>query len=225
LDPEVAASYAQQYKKLSEQHPFLQEVDIDDFVGQYSQLFSKDGTAPLSILSSAIGALKSQNQGLQFGITLYENELESPYLKDAKMPAAVRSKVDTVHLFLIYRADARNYANYVRQSKKIFPSAKVIAGVYAYDRISYIPCSPSSSRPCSQTEELGLFKQALDTQIRLLKSGEVEWLELFPGAFGKEDQWNGWDMARVCPGRKQECIDNTKQLRQILITMLKQELF
>lgn len=223
--PEVAVKYAQEYSKLSLQYPFLQEVGIDDFVGQYAHLFSSGAADPVSMLSSMVDAVKSQNRALQFGITLYENELESPYLKEPKMTAGTRSKVDNVHLFLIYRANAPNYANYVRQSKKVFPKAKVIAGVYAYDRISYIPCSPSASRQCSQAEELRLFGQALDTQIRLLKSGEVEWLEFLPGAFGKEDEWKGWDDdPRVCPGRKQECISNTKQMRQAVAAAFSKEL-
>lgn len=216
LNLEVAVSYARQYSKLSQQYPFLTEVDVDDFVGEYAELYSKSASDPLSMLDSMIGALKSQDRGLHFGITLYENELESSFLKEPKMTAAIRSKVDTAHLFLIYRANAPNYANYVRQSKKIFPNAKVIAGVYAYDRISYVPCSPNVSRACSTEEEIGLFKQALDTQVRLAKSGDVEWLEFFPGAFGKEDDWNAWDRPRICPGRKQECITNTKQMRQLV---------
>jgi hypothetical protein len=223
--PDIAVKYAQEYSNLSPQYPFLQEIGIDDFVGQYARLFSSGGADPVSMLSSMIDAAKSQNRALQFGITLYENELESPYLKEPKMTAGIRNKVDNVHLFLIYRANAPNYANYVRQAKKVFPNAKVIAGVYAYDRISYIPCSPSASRHCSQAEELSLFRQALDVQIRLLVSGEVEWLEFLPGAFGKEDEWKNWDTdPRVCPGRKQECISNTKQMRQAVSAAFSQQL-
>lgn len=215
LDPQTAVIYAAEYSKLSLQYAFIQEIDIDDFVGQYGQIPSF--ASPFAIVSSVIDALKSQNQRLQFGITLYENELESPYLKEENLPDGVRGKVDTVHLFLLYRADASNYADYVRRSKKLFRNAKVIAGVYAYDRISYVPCSPNVSRACSPEEEIGLFKQALDIQVRLAKSGEVEWLEFFPGAFGKEDEWNAWDRPRICPGRKQECITNTKQMRQLVL--------
>lgn len=222
LDAQTAVIYALEYSKLSLQYPFIQEIDIDDFVGQYGQIPSSGSR--FAMVSSIIDALKSQNRGLQFGITLYENELESPYLKEENLPARVRTKVDTVHLFLVYRADAPNYPAYVRQSKKVFPNAKVIAGVYAYDRISYVPCSPNASQACSLEEEIGLFKQALDTQVRLLKRGEVEWLEFFPGAFGKEDEWSAWDRPRICRGRKQECITNTKQMRQLVVATFSKEL-
>ena len=213
--PEVAVKYAQEYSKLSLQNPFLQEIKIDDFVAQYTHLFSSGVANPDSMLSSMIDAVKSQNRALHFGITLYENEIDSPYLKEPKMMASTRSKVDAVHLFLIYRANVANYEDYVRQVKKMFPNAKVIAGAYAYDRISYIPCSQYAARKCSPADEVKLFRQALDIQIRLLKSGEVDWIEFLPGAFGFEDTWKNWDSdPRVCPGRKQECISNTRQLRQ-----------
>jgi hypothetical protein len=213
--PEVAVKYAQEYSKLSLQNPFLQEIKIDDFVAQYTHLFSSGVADPNSMLNSMIDAVKSQNRALHFGITLYENEIDSPYLKEPKMTASTRSKVDSVHFFLVYRANVENYESYVRQVKKLFPNAKVIAGAYAYDRISYIACSQYSSRKCSPAEEIKLFRQTLDTQVRLLKSGEVEWIEFFPGAFGMEDEWKGWDRdPRTCPGRKQECINNTKRLRQ-----------
>jgi hypothetical protein len=213
--PEVAVKHAQEYSKLSLQNPFLQEIKIDDFVAQYIRLFSGAVANPDAMLTSMIDGVKSQNRALHFGITLYENEIDSPYLKEPKMMASTRSKVDAVHLFLVYREDVANYGAYVRQVKKMFPNAKVIAGAYTYDRISYISCSPYSSRKCSPAEEVKLFRQTLDTQIRMLKSGEVEWIEFMPGAFGREDEWKGWDSdPRTCPGRKQECIGNTKRLRQ-----------
>ena len=213
--PDVAVRYAQEYSKLSLQNPFLQEIDVDDFVAQYIRLFSGGVANPDSMLNSMIDAVKSQNQALHFGITLYENEIDSPYLKEPKMMASTRGKVDAVHLFLIYRENVANYEDYVRQVKKMFPNAKVIAGAYAYDRISYIACSQYAARKCSPAEEVKLFRQALDIQIRLLKSGEVDWIEFLPGAFGFEDTWKNWDSdPRVCPGRKQECISNTRQLRQ-----------
>jgi hypothetical protein len=214
LKPELAVKYAQEYSSLSLQNPFLLEITMADFVAQYTRWSTSGAADPVSLLNSMLDATKSQNRALRFGITLYENEIDSPYLKEPKMTAAARSKVDAVHLFLIYRANGPNYEDYVRQVKKMFPNARVIAGAYAYDRISYIGCSPRSSRKCSPADEIKLFRQTLDIQIRLLMSGEVEWIEFLPGAFGMEDQWKAWDSdPRTCPGRKQECINNTKQLR------------
>jgi len=223
LKPEELERYAPEYSKLSQQIPFLEEVGIDDFVGQYARLFTSGTGDPVSALGTVINGLKSQNKGLHFGITLYENELDSPYLKEPKMTASLRNGVDYVHLFLIYRANAHNYENYVLKAKKIFPNAKIIGGVYAYDRISYIPCAQSGSGPCSATEELSFFKQALDIELRLLKTGELDWMEFFPGAFGNEATWNAWDRPRICPGRKQECITNTQKLREAVADAFSRE--
>jgi hypothetical protein len=223
LKPGELEGNATEYSKLSQQSPFLEEVGIDDFVGQYARLFTSGSGDPVATLSSVVNGLKSQNKNLHFGITLYENELDSPYLKEPKMTAALRNGVDYVHLFLIYRSNARNYESYVRKAKEIFPNAKIIGGVYAYDRISYIPCAPSDSRPCTAQEELALFKQALEIELRLLKNGELDWMEFFPGAFGNEATWNAWDRPRICPGRKQDCIANTQKLRQALADAFSKE--
>jgi len=216
-------SHAREYSKISQQNPFLEEVGIDDFVGQYAKLFTSGTGDPVSTLSGVINGLKSENKGLHFGITLYENELDSPYLKEPKMTTAQRNGVNYVHLFLIYRSNAGNYESYVRKAKNIFPNAKIIGGVYAYDRISYIPCAPASSQPCTPTQELSLFKQALETQLRLLKNEELDWMEFFPGAFGNEANWNGWDRPRVCPGRKSDCIANTQRMRQEVANVFSKE--
>jgi len=214
LQPGELDEYAQEYSRLSLQNGFLEEVGVDDFVGQYARLFRNGAGDPVATLGKVINGLKSRNKNLHFGITLYENELDSPFVQDPKMPATLRNGVDYVHLFLIYRENARNYESYVRRAKKSFPNARIIGGVYAYDRISYVPCAQSGSRPCTADQELSLFKQALDIQLRLLKSGELDWLEFFPGAYGNEATWNGWDRPRICPGRKQECITNTLKLRE-----------
>jgi hypothetical protein len=223
LKPGELDDYAQEYSKLSQESPFLEEVGVDDFVGQYARLFRSGVGDPVATLGKVINGLKSQNKNMHFGITLYENELDSPFVQDPKMPTNLRNGVDYVHLFLIYRENAKNYESYVRKVKKIFPNAKIIGGVYAYDRISYVPCAQSGSHPCTAAEELNLFKQALDIQLRLLKSGELDWLEFFPGAYGNEASWNGWDRPRICPGRKQECITNTLNLREAVADALAKE--
>ena len=217
-------SYAQEYSRLSQRYPFLEEVGVDDFVQYYARLFSVGAGNPVSTLAAMVDGLKSENNALRFGITLYENELDSQYLNEPKMSAALRNKVDYVHLFLIYRANAGNYESYVSRAKRIFPNAKVIGGVYAYDRISYVPCKPRDSRPCTPAEEFDLFKQSLEIQIRLLKSGQLDWLEFFPGAFGNEANWNAWDRPRICPDRKQECITNTQKMRGFIGDVFSEEL-
>jgi hypothetical protein len=223
LNSEDPEKYAQEYSTLSQQSPFLEEVGVDDFVGEYARMFRSASGNPVATLGNVINNVKSQNKTLHFGITLYDNEIDSPYVKEPKMTAAIRNGVDYVHLFLIYRENAKNYESYVHKAKKIFPNAKIIGGVYAYDRISYVPCAQSGSRPCTAAEELDLFKRVLEIQLRLLKNGELDWMEFFPGAFGNEATWNAWDRPRICPGRKQECINNTLKLREAVADAFSRE--
>jgi len=216
---------ARQYSESSLQSPFLQEIGLDDFVARYNRASGTSPTDALSWLGGMVENVKSKNANLKFGITVYESDLSSPALKEDKLPARIRSKIDHVHLYLRYRANAPNYESYVQQAKSIFPKARVIAGAYAYDRISYIPCASGNPRRCAKDEELKLFMQALTTQIRLLKSQAVDWIEFYPGGFGLEQEMDIWETPRGCQDRqKSECVENTKAMRQAATAALTKEL-
>jgi hypothetical protein len=46
-------------------------------------------------------------------------------------------------------------------------------------------------------------------------------VELEPGHFGREEQWEGWNSASLCESeRKQECIDTTKKMRDAVSNAL-----
>jgi hypothetical protein len=213
LKPDTAVGYAAQYSALSSQLPALQEIGLDDFVSQYAKL-SKAGVAdPPAFLSSFIDGIKSLNRNLRFGATIYEDELAGDSLGDKNLPPALRAKFDTVHFFIHFRGNTPKYADYVQQVKRLFPNAQVVAGIYPYDRISYVPCLPKG-QPCSPEEEFNYFNQSLDTAMNLLQQGTVSWIEFFPGIFGHEDNWNGWSAPRLCPGRLSDCVANTKKMTQ-----------
>src|SRR5258708_15226353 len=110
--------------------PFLVEVGIDDFVSQYKALFpnSNPSPDPAILLNKIIANLKSANPALKFGATIYEDELTSPYLQDARLPSATRGQFDYVHLFIHYRDDGPNFDQSVKQAKQVFPNALIIAG-------------------------------------------------------------------------------------------------
>lgn len=216
LDPRTAASYGEQYSALSLQNPALEEISLDDFVGQYEKLFHAHVKDPAAVVSALADGLKSKNRNLHFGITLYEDELTSDYLTDSRFPKSLRAKVDNVHLFLHYESDAPNYKTYVSEMKAFFPNAGVIAGVYAYDRLSYLPCAPSTSKMCTPDEQKKYFTQSLDIAIQLLRQTDVSWIEFYPGEFGNEAQWGGWREPRACTGKVEDCVDRTRQLRQIV---------
>ena len=216
LKSSTAAAYGQQYSALSLQNPSLEEISLDDFISQYEKLFSQRVSDPPAVLGLLIDGLKSQNHNLHFGITLYEDELTSDYLSDSTFPAALRAKVDYVHLYLHYASHAPDYQTYVKSAKAIFPNASIIAGLYAYDRTSYLPCSPAGPKPCTPQQQIDYFTQSLDSAIQMLRSSRVSWIEFYPGSFGREAEWSGWRDPRVCTGDRQACVATTEQMRQIV---------
>jgi hypothetical protein len=224
IDAKQTPRDAREYGRLSRSNPQIIEAGFDDFIGRYKRLFLGLGIDPPSWLRSVLHDLKSENPSLAFGITLYEDELESPYLVPPRLPADIAQSVDFVHLFLHYRADASQYAGYVERAKAIFPRAKVIAGLYAYDRINYIPCSPGGLKPCTSSQEIALFNQAVRVAAQLVKQNRIAGIEFYPGFFGKESEWGGWKHPDYCaPRRVQECIDNTRAMRANTLRILSTE--
>ena len=214
-------AYGAEYAKLSRANLSVVEIGIDDFAGQYRKLLASGALNAAKILNSLMNGVKSGGSKLKFGATIYEDELALPEFADSNLPSAVRAKFEVVHLYLHYRASGDATPEFVRQAKELFPNASIVLGVYAYDRISYISCAKGGARPCSKREELDFFRQALDADFKLLESGAVSGIEFYPGAFGREDSWSGWDKPQICPGRKQECIANTKELRAIVADKFK----
>jgi hypothetical protein len=222
LNTTTTARDALQISQLSLNAPFLVEVGIDDFVAQYKALFpsSNPSPDPATLLNTIIANLKSANPALKFGATIYEDELTSPYLQDARLPSATRDQFDYVHLFIHYREDGPNFEQYVQQAKQVFPNALIIAGSYAVDRRAFLPCAPQG-QPCTTAQELDLFSQSLTIQAKLLASKSVDSIEFFPGYFGNEDQWPGLSNPRECAaGDQANCIANTKAMRQAALTIL-----
>ena len=218
LKPQQTLIYVTQYAALSASHPEVVEVGFDDFVSQASKL-GMDPASRNTYLLQIIRALKTNSQ-LKFGCTIYEDELASK-LSQLGLSNEFYSEVDFVHLYPHYRRTSESFANYVKQAKSLFPKAEIIAGVYAYDRRDYIPCSQGSSQHCSNQDELSLFKDMFQQQVSLLRSGQVSALEFYPGAFGMEETWKNWSEPRICDAsRRQECIDNTKSMRQAVLQIL-----
>jgi hypothetical protein len=222
LEAPTVEADAAEYGRLSREQPALFEVGVDDFGSHYYHLF-KDQTVPdpAALLRAVIRNLKAGNPALRFGVTLYEDDLASPFLQDAKLAAATRAAVDYVHLYLHYRTNGPAFADYVEQAKRLFPHARVIAGTYAFDRIDYMPCTKGGER-CSREQELSLFERSFQVQVDLLQRGVVAAIEFYPANFGLEDTWNGWNVAKNCdPSRRQECVDNTRAMRQTALEILR----
>lgn len=218
FSPEKFRDFAWQYSKLSLKEPALIEIGLDDFVSLYSQVWNPDSNLSFE---AVLEATRKVNPNLKFGITIYEDELSSQVLDDSSLPNRAKAKIDTVYLYLHYRENGKNFANYVKQAERIFQKAKIIAGSYAYDRIDYSLCSSEETSPkCTPEEEITLFKESIRLQADLLREGRISGIEFYPGFFGMEEQWD-WNDPETCrPERKAECIKNTKIMRQAALQAL-----
>jgi hypothetical protein len=218
FDVSTSVSWAKQYSSLSLSHKMMVEIGFDDFVNKIEN-DQIDGTLPhpASFVSQVIAATKSANPNLAFGVTIYEDSLTHKVLTDAVLPAALRAKIEYVHLYVHYRENASTYATAVAQTKSIFPNAKIVAGAYPYDRIDYLPCAYKGVVKCTVAQEQTLYKQLLQIQTNLLKLRSIYGLEFFFGYFGDPEDWQGWKtQARVCDlARILQCYANTKDLQAI----------
>ena len=216
LKPDQTPAYAREYSQLSLKDPALYEVGFDDFVGQCEH--QKLPIAAMSSLLNGIAqGLKQLNPNLHLGITVYEDELTSSTFPLSQLDEQFRKSVDFVHLYPHYRKEAESFPAAVQQARQIFPAAKIIAGVYAYDRRDYLPCTRGGPAPCTNQEEINLFAQSFKERLGMLGNSGVEWLEFYPGSFGSEAQWSQWKQPRMCrPERLRECIENTKAMREVV---------
>jgi hypothetical protein len=216
LKPAQTPAYAREYSRLSTNHPALYEIGFDDFVGQCEKQ-KLSMPAMSGLLEGIAEGLKSANPKLLLGITVYEDELNSTEFRLGDLGEQFRKSVDFVHLYPHYRKEAQGFSAAVKQTRQIFPSAKIIAGIYAYDRRDYLPCARAGSTPCTNEEEISLFTESFKERLRSLGSSDVEWIEFYPGSFGTEAQWSQWKAPRMCrQERLQECVENTKAMRELV---------
>jgi hypothetical protein len=216
LKSDQTLAYAREYSQLSLNHPALFEIGFDDFVGQCEK--QKLPMPAMSALLNGIAqGLKTGNPKLHLGVTVYEDELYSTQFRLRDLDEQFRKSVDYVHLYPHYRREAQSFSTAVQQAKQIFPSAKIAAGIYAYDRRDYLPCARGSSTPCTNQEELSLFADSFKERLGMLGTSDVEWIEFYPGNFGTEAQWPNWKAPRICgQERLRECVENTKAMREVV---------
>lgn len=213
--------HAAQYSASSLSEPALSGIGIDDLVRtleRWTRASSEHGSAERS-LKTMIDNTKSKNPTLRFGVTVYEDELSSRTLQE--IPAETRKRVDRVTLYVHYRRNGARYRSYVAKTRKLFPRSEIFGGVYAYDRIDYLPCAERRRSKCSVREEIDLFKRLFLIQASMLENDEIAGIEFYPGYFGIERDWVGWSGARGCqPTRRHECVDVTLEMRSEAVTIL-----
>ncbi len=214
LKPDQTPAYAREYSLWSVNHEALYEVGFDDFVSQCERQ-KLSMPAMSALLNRVAQGLNGPNPKLHLGITLYEDEINSTQFRLSDLDEQFRKSVDFVHLYPHYRKELQSFSTSVQQAKQIFPSAKIVAGIYAYDRIDYLPCARGNNTPCTKQEEISLFAQSFKERLAMLGTSDVEWIEFYPGNFGTEAQWSNWKAPRMCrPERLQECVGNTKGMRE-----------
>lgn len=211
--------FAAEYSRLSLTNRRLVGIDIDDFVSTLRTWKTENQGVPAELLVGIARSAKSANDAMQFGVTVYEDQLSSPAL--LSLPLEARSIVDRVSLYLHYRENAGNYADYVGRSRQLFPNAVIWAGSYAYDRVDYLPCGEGHFRHCTEEQEKRLFRESLEIQIGLMQDGKVAAIEFYPGFFGRESEWHGWSKPRICAAsRRSACVETTRIMRTVAADLL-----
>lgn len=223
--PDAIVEYARQYALASDSGAQVKviAISIDDFVRMMRkwQRGGLDKEASVQVIEALVGVIKRANPELKFAITLYEDELGSELLRDSMLRKTIGPSVDRVSLYLHYRENVAGYHSYVREVRRLFPRAEILAGVYAYDRRDYLPCSQRSRRKCTVAEELALFEEALRVQTAMVQTGELDGFEFYPGHFGLEGLWKGWSNPEVCEeARRAQCVDLTLKMRASVVRSL-----
>lgn len=214
LNPANVATNAATFGNLALSHANLAEVGFDDFISQCEKTHLGPGELS-SLLETVASNLKSHTSRVQFGATIYQDQLITGELDRLQLSDAARRSIELVHLFPHYRKERKSVTDYIAEAKRAFPSAKVIIGIYAYDRREYLPCSADNHVPCSNEEEIDLFDKVLREDLRIASSGGAAGIEFFPGNFGAEDSWKGWNNSRACKqGERDVCVQNTVAMRQ-----------
>jgi hypothetical protein len=218
-EPEEAVQVkAAAYSRIARQSQVIKEIGIDDFWSFVSRI---KNDRPADYLEGLIGAVKAHDSGLNFGITVYEDQL-GRLETSHRTPMAIRSMVDRVALYMHFRSSVANYDADVKMARRLFPNAKIYAGIYHYDRQDYIGCKRGSKRRCDKSQEWSLYNEAVQVQVGMLKSGAVDGIELYPGRLGKEADLKSWDNPKICaPTRRAECIAVTKRMADALGQALK----
>lgn len=220
-DPLVVAEYASRYSEASLAEPRLVGIGIDDFFSAYLEWAGEPDVDELKLFERVVANAKSHNPELEFGLTLYEDELDSELLSAAAIPLSLRQQIDRVSLFLHFAANGPGYRDYVDAVRLMFPNAHIHGGVYAYDRIDYLPCAERKKRKCSRRKQRTLFKETIEQQVAMLETGELDGLEFYPGHFGSEATWKGWANPDICrASRREDCVANTRELREIAVRRL-----
>jgi len=145
----------------------------DDFVAWWIKCTKRN----VEIFSKTKAAINKHNKKLLYGITFYETDFDK--LTDNAL-FAMGEQIDVLHFYLHRRSNVKNYGRYVSSIKKYFPNAKIIFGVYNYDRRNY------EKRYDNDDMEKTLFVDQLNYCYKKLRTdNSVLGIEFYPGSLGE----------------------------------------
>lgn len=166
---------AREWANLSTRYHCIMELAQDDFGNWWQKYYKKDRSIVLSVKD----AIRKGNPDLQYGATLYEDDLTRLTADELNF---LGKHVDVVHFYLHKRDRLNNYDQYIQKIKYHFPSAKIILGVYRTDRREYEKRLKSSEK-----EEMDLFMKQLNVCFAMVKRKAAAGIEFYPGSLGNDD--------------------------------------
>jgi hypothetical protein len=164
-----------EWANLSTRYRCIAELAQDDFGRWWQKYYKKDR----GIILAVKDAIKKGNPNLQYGATLYEDDLTRLTADELNF---LGKNVDVVHFYLHKRDRLNNYGQYIQKIKYHFPSAKIIFGVYRTDRREYERRLKSSEK-----EEMDLFMKQLEVCFAMVKRKAADGIEFYPGSLGNDD--------------------------------------
>jgi len=173
-----------EWANLSNKYRCIAELAQDDLGRWWNKYYKKDR----SIILSVKDAIKKVNPNLQYGATIYEDDLTRLTGEELSF---LGKNLDVVHFYLHKRDRLNNYDQYIQKIKYHFPSAKIILGVYRTDRREY-----EKRLTSAEEEEMDLFTKQLNYCLTMAKRKKVDGIEFYPGTLGNDED--------VLTGRKMQ---------------------
>jgi hypothetical protein len=179
------------WSEASARHGNVIGVQLDDFVSNYRRMLAHGADGPRLMAELAV-ATASGDERLPLGITLYEDELtedddvfrRGPHQVDL---GPIRARIGLVAFYLHNRESAQGLRDRVAAVHRRFPNARIVGGIYVNDRRKYEASYFGRTSAMDEAGEQALFRRHLELAWSLTKEGTLSGLELFPTAYGTEE--------------------------------------
>lgn len=147
-------------------------ISQDDFRDWWAKYAKRD----VKILAAISKKINEINPNIMYGATIYENDLDRLSPKEWQ---EIARHINLVHFYIHQRPSVNEYDRYLNLVKSYFPKAKIILGIYHYDRIAY------ERRKATSKQEADFFTKQINTCFDKLSDDNVIGIEFYPGRLGK----------------------------------------